>query len=546
MTIGVGFYNRDFSEYTGRHWDSIEVNRYSQSAIGGPLQASFDVYGSEEDIWKFIEMLRCPVNLIDQERAQIVWWGYISKVDIYSTSGIKYGVSLDKMSNKLAVAYTYNFERETTGWATDTDSATEYGTKEIMLSTNDKTAGQALQYRNVELDVRKYPSRLPIQFASRRDTAMARIECLGWLSTIAWKYYANDGGKVVYENSGGSTKHGFGAGTFAEKAAQSFIINSTDAWDISYISVRLCYAGNNYEVTPAPTDAVQLTLRADAAGSGRNPYEPGALLKTANLIDASEITEYYDWYDFTLSTPYTITPGTRYWFQVERTGALDSENHYALGGTEEDTYEDGFAKVWMGNLETWNNPASFMINDYNFRIIGQLETTVMIQDIVDEAEFFTGSEILETTGVYSYPYRSGDSLALHELEELLKCGTASGNRLMVRVTPNRVLQVYEEPASGSADFFIDRNGLVTDQYNNDIHLASCPVAYWIQLKDIVPVSVDVSRLSNADRLFVEQSEYDAKTGVYKIKQARDSDIITDALAELKSPGINRRWQYEQG
>ena len=196
--------------------------------------------------------------------------------------------------------------------------------------------------------------------------------------------------------------------------------------------------------------------------------------------------------------------------------------------------------------DDWTSPSTSMVNDYNFRVIGQLETTVMIQDIIDEAEFFTDSEILETTGVYSYPYRSGDSLALHELEELLKCGTAGGNRLMVRVTPNRVLQVYEEPASGSADFFIDRNGLVTDQYNNDIHLASCPVAYWVQLKDIVPVSVDVSKLSNADRLFVEQSEYDAQKGIYKIKQARDSDIITDALSELKSPGINRRWQYEQG
>jgi len=545
MTIGVEFYNRDFSEYIGRHWESIVVNKYSQSAIGGPLKASFDVYGSEEDIWKFIEMIRCPVNLVDQARSETVWWGFISKVDVYSTTGIKYGVSLDKMSNKLAVAYTYNFERETTGWATDTDSSTEYGTKEILLSTNDKTAEQAIQFRNVELDVRKYPSRLPIQFASRRDTAMARVECLGWLATVAWKYYANDGGKVAYEMSGNSTRYGFGGGTFAEKAAQGFVVNSAKAWDITSISVRLCYASNNWEVTPAPDDEVQLTLRANTVGTGYQPNGPGTLLKTSALLDAADITEYYDWYEFELSSPYTITPGTTYWIQVERTGALDSENHYAMGGTLEDGYEDGYAKVLMFG-DDWTSPSTSMVNDYNFRVIGQLETTVMIQDIIDEAEFFTDSEILETTGVYSYPYRSGDSLALHELEELLKCGTAGGNRLMVRVTPNRVLQVYEEPASGSADFFIDRNGLVTDQYNNDIHLASCPVAYWVQLKDIVPVSVDVSKLSNADRLFVEQSEYDAQKGIYKIKQARDSDIITDALSELKSPGINRRWQYEQG
>ena len=550
MTIGVEFYNRDFSEYIGRHWDSIEVNRYSQSAIGGPLQASFDVYGSEEDIWKFIEMLRCPVNLIDQDRGETVWWGYISKVDVYSITGVKYGVSLDSMSNRLAVAYTYNFERETTGWATDTDSIAEYGTKEILLSTNDKTAEQALQFRNVELEVRKYPSRLPIQFASKRDTAMARIECKGWIATLAWLYYANDAGKIASENSGSRTSL-FGFCEPDDWVAIGFMSHAITNWFVTSIAVKVGKIGD-------PADDINFYLYSSTDNDFSSfTTRPNAQLATCPGIAGSEINSYADWVELDLVSTYEIVPETLYWIVLKRTDLDYPENrtnHYYVIGEETFVfdpvtetadsynfrrYQDGYG----GGLDWF--PPNYSL-DANFRVLGQVETTVQIESIISRGEFFTDSEILQTTGVYSYPYRNGDSIALYELEQLLNVGTADGTRLIAKVTENRVFQVYEEPPAGSDDYFINKDGLITDQYDNEIHLASCPVAYWVQLKDIVPVSVDVSKISNASRLFVEQSEYDAQTGVYKIKQARDSDIITDALAEFMSPGINRRWQYEQG
>jgi len=227
---------------------------------------------------------------------------------------------------------------------------------------------------------------------------------------------------------------------------------------------------------------------------------------------------------------------------------VNGDHYYLINGTTPDGYEDGELRFWNNTESSWDTPDDSMAQDISFRIIGEVETTALISDIVDEGEFFVDTEVLKTTGVYSYPYRNGDAVALYELEELLKIGTADNTRLLARVTENRVLQVYEEPPAGSADHYVNKEGLVTDQYDNEIHLASCPVAYWVQLKDIVPVSVDVSKISNASRLFVEQSEYDAQKGIYKIKQARDSATIIAPLSNFKgsSPSLNQQYRYNQG
>ena len=240
MAIGVRFFNRDFSDYIGKHWDAIEVKRYTTGAIGGSLQGGFDVYGSEEDIWKFVEMLRCPVRFYDEEMGgKDVWWGYIDKVDIYSTSGIRYGVDVDTMSNRIAVAYSYNYERETTGWGSDMGSRTEYGTKELLMSASDQTAEQALQYRANRLEALKYPIRQPITFGGARDKAFARIRCLGWIATVAWKYYANDSGKISFEKIDASDPGYLLGNGLKDYCAQSFKSTSTLSWNITTCALRI-------------------------------------------------------------------------------------------------------------------------------------------------------------------------------------------------------------------------------------------------------------------------------------------------------------------
>ena len=148
--IGAVFQNRDFSARHKTNWDTLTVERYSHNVIGGSYRAHLTATGNETDLWEFIEMLRCPVNIIDYVRAHPVWWGYISKVTITTESGLQYGVNIDGMANKLAIAYTYNMERVTTGWDSDTVSIAEYGTKEMLLSMHEKTAAQMAQYQDSE------------------------------------------------------------------------------------------------------------------------------------------------------------------------------------------------------------------------------------------------------------------------------------------------------------------------------------------------------------------------------------------------------------
>ena len=138
MSIGVLFENRSFAAYPHVHWDNIEVQRYSKNVIGGPKKATLIATGSELDLWEFVEMIRYAVQLVDNDQAKPVWWGYIAKVTIKTESGLQYGVSIDSMANKIAIAYTYNKERVTTVWDNDTTSQTEFGIKQMLVSAHEK------------------------------------------------------------------------------------------------------------------------------------------------------------------------------------------------------------------------------------------------------------------------------------------------------------------------------------------------------------------------------------------------------------------------
>ena len=63
--ITVYFENRDFTKYERKHWDFLQVERYSKTVIGGPKLATIWAYGSQTDLFEFFEMLRCPVYLVD-------------------------------------------------------------------------------------------------------------------------------------------------------------------------------------------------------------------------------------------------------------------------------------------------------------------------------------------------------------------------------------------------------------------------------------------------------------------------------------------------
>jgi hypothetical protein len=195
MSLQVTMYKRDFSAAIS---PSVlpSVVSYSQTVIGGSKQATLEVAGDRKILLEYLNKLRTPVEFTD-ERGQKVWWGFIADVSV-QFGAITIGVSLDTMSNKIAIAYSLVDPgsatvgtRATTAWATDTVSVAQYGTKELMASVSGATAAQAEQARDVLLAQKKYP--IPTVALADQNDGKATIHCRGWWDTLGWRQYVNAG-----------------------------------------------------------------------------------------------------------------------------------------------------------------------------------------------------------------------------------------------------------------------------------------------------------------------------------------------------------------
>ncbi len=89
----------------------VQVERYNTRAFGGPYEAVITARGDIMSLWELLETLRCPVQ-IRAEEGDVVWWGYISALDIITvnpfaqnTMPVQVSASLETMFNRVAVAY---------------------------------------------------------------------------------------------------------------------------------------------------------------------------------------------------------------------------------------------------------------------------------------------------------------------------------------------------------------------------------------------------------------------------------------------------------
>jgi len=208
MTFSVIYKQRDnLSQYTPLPLD-YKVRRYSWNVIGGPKQAKIEAFGTDVDLWRLVEMVRCPI-WIYSTLGDAVWWGYVSDIRLTVRSSasirnpsvsqrVKVGVSADTFYNRIAVAYTELDagdasigERNTTAWADDDGSQDEYGVRELLWTKDNATATHAVAARDMKLEQVKYP--VPVISQTSSKISKATIICNGWWDTLGWQYYANAG-----------------------------------------------------------------------------------------------------------------------------------------------------------------------------------------------------------------------------------------------------------------------------------------------------------------------------------------------------------------
>lgn len=144
--ITVKFRNRAGNDVTPPKNVVFSVERYSNKSFGGPFEAAITATGTDLGLWELMEYIRYSA-LIYAEQGDLVWHGYVASVEIAArnpfseTNAIsRVSASVDQMFNKVAVAWediavgTYAGPRQTTAWANNTLSQSEYGIKEALWS----------------------------------------------------------------------------------------------------------------------------------------------------------------------------------------------------------------------------------------------------------------------------------------------------------------------------------------------------------------------------------------------------------------------------
>ncbi len=140
-------------------------------------------------------------------------------------------------------------------------------------------------------------------------------------------------------------------------------------------------------------------------------------------------------------------------------------------------------------------------------------TTSQISTIISNiGQFGLTADIETVSGISENQSRDGDRTGLAEIEALLAKGTSAGKRLLARVEPDRRVRIYAEPSSGPDDYYLDADGRLYTGQGQMVDLRMCPVGFWCQLRDVIPDTADLSKLSSPTPFFVERSEYDAKSG----------------------------------
>lgn len=476
---------------------SSMVNDYSHHAIGGPVEASISVRGLAEDLVDMTRRLGYHVE-IRNEANVVVWWGYLFSAEIRFGER-RVNASLGRMANRVAVAYSKldpgqetSSERTVTAWAQDDFSIQRYSIKEQLLTKADLTEEAALQARDLALEQQRLPKREVTSGISEGGSLSGLLRCKGWFNTLHWEMYSQENGLAHHENTGAGVQ-AVGNASVSE-VAQSFQLTSSAPWYAEKLSIRARAEGE-------PTDNCVLTLHADGAGV------PGTQLASTTVPGTSFDDTTLQWMFGFVGTRYELQTGTTYWLKVARSGGGDAVNHYIIDVDEDLLFTGGVFKMYTG---TWGDRSPNA--DMLFRVGGTRETTVQMVDMLDDiGQFLTGYTIRSSSGIFTNPYRDGNTDGLYTLRDLLELGSTSGKRYLCKVDKARHMWIYEEtdPVPGRPDYTVDEFDIWYGKGGGAIPKNLCPVAGWYRI-NALPEAYASAEVLDTGLYFMERSTYRPK------------------------------------
>jgi hypothetical protein len=443
--------------------------------------------------------LRAPLEVWDPV-AGAVWWGYVNRVEL-QREGIRIGVSLDAMANRVAVAFTRSNpgssgagEHAMTAWAEDAGSIATYGAKELVRALAEASDAQASQLRDNLLESNRYP------LASVRRTphaipGTAELGASGWWATLGWKYYSQTADRL--EGGAGVSDAEVHLGDNNESIPKSAVAQK---FQFTGGSQRLAETISVWVDKSTRSVAQLLTVALcayDTAGA------PGAVLASATRASGDVV--WGDWNEFVLNTRVALTDAAWYWVKVSvaSVGATWYNLHGKSGGAV-------VLRVQNASTGLWSNASPAC--ELKYRIGCVRENTDQIRTAIEASgQFIAGVDVDQVSGLYSNIYRDGLATGLQVVEDLLAEGTTNDLSLLAEVGQRRRVRIYERPARPGApgsNLILDSAGRLYDEWGNPWNPHVSPVGRWCFVRDAALPALDTTRLANPGVLFVERAVYE--------------------------------------
>jgi hypothetical protein len=509
--------NRQFEDVAADPGLVFEVAEMHWDAYGGPKKALVDVAGPERALWDLLEWLRYGV-MIRTGISERAWWGYVHQVTVIHGNA-QIVANLDSMYNRIKVSYAYiptgsteAGDQRDTDWAEDADSIAEYGTKELISSIDGATAAAAEAKRDALLAARKYPQGKFSIGSSGSEEISAVLDLRGWWDTLGWQYASTPA--VAGIDNGDFDKGGHADMGHAPwgKWCQVFTTPSGGC-TVREITVSVSRRGT-------PVDNLKIEIYA-LDGSG-NPT--GSALVSESVtgadLDAQFIPSGYNIVHVTLTSGVALTGSTQYGLVLSRSGSLDGTKYYMINLEGGSAYAGGNLKLYFTHDSTWYLLTSKGLTVHNMPFIIWTDTKTgagrqMAAMISTSAEFITDTYFVDAVTREQTSSMDGTKVLLEELIQVMDGAGPNDRRMLGWVDWERRLRFYEEPAAAEIAYYINRRGQIMDGSHQPVgmgELYRVPGRY-VELLDVIPDSVDLSRMINPNVQFVEGIKWTRKSGV---------------------------------
>lgn len=460
------FANRDFSSRPAQPPGPWQVERCTWAALGGPESAWISAPlrpGAEESAWN---LLRCPVTLLDAQ-GQPAWWGYVNAVELRrGTSRTRR--SLERMINTVRVEFRYvSAGGALRVWARDDESRACYGEKEWAFDL-----GLVHSQAQAEEAARTHLERSRGTAAGWRGGladggTRLRLELRGWYATLSWRFDQWSGQGEADYDAEPDDEGSIGYSSGVARANQPFQCNAGGPpWAAAALKLSLRKVGS-------PGDLLRASIQADLNG-----VPDGADLDSAE-IQPWQLSSSLGWIEVQFPRLNTrIQPGRSYHLVLARSGALSSSNYYKLGLLQVQPVMGMTPyRYWNGSSWVQRSPLSIAV----YHLWGLADTGDLLAGYTaPEAggQFLAGVDGPGQTGRWDSPRREPLLDLRRRVNELLAAGTASGERLLAQVDPERVLRIFSAPPADRPTCLAALGGTLTDLHGRGLLPRSAPAGQW--------------------------------------------------------------------